>query len=135
MNVSRYGPLFRTNILGSKTVISTDPDVNFQIFRQENTCFESGYPDMFYKVFGRDNLFMDAVSLHKYVQKIATELLGTEGLKRTMIGVMDRAIRDHFILKASQGRSFDVRKEVDSVSYITYLLHLSIDQFKLQLIN
>uniref|UniRef100_A0A1J3GBD9 Cytochrome P450 708A2 n=1 Tax=Noccaea caerulescens TaxID=107243 RepID=A0A1J3GBD9_NOCCA len=118
--MTRYGPLFRTNILGSKTVISTDPDVNFQIFRQENTCFESGYPDIFYKVFGRDTLFMDAVNLHKYVKKISTEILGTEGLKRTMIGVMDRAIRDHFTSKASQG-SFDVRKEVTSLvlAYMT----------------
>ncbi|CAA7045213.1 unnamed protein product [Microthlaspi erraticum] len=116
----RYGPLFRTNILGSKTVISTDPDVNLQIFRQENTCFEPGYPDIFFKVFGKDNLFMKEVTFHKYLQKITTELIGSEGLKRTMIGVMDRAIRDHFLLKASQG-SFDVRKEVDNLvlAYMT----------------
>ncbi|CAA7045207.1 unnamed protein product [Microthlaspi erraticum] len=116
----RYGPLFRTNILGSKTVISTDPDVNFQIFRQENTCFEIGYPDIFFKVFGKDNLFGKDVNIHKYLQKITTGFIGSEGLKRTMIGVMDRAVRDHFILKASQG-SFDVRKEVDSLvlAYMT----------------
>ncbi|CDY16450.1 BnaA08g03170D [Brassica napus] len=45
----RYGPLFRTNILGSRTVISTDTDVIFEIFRQENQSFVQSYPDVFVK--------------------------------------------------------------------------------------
>lgn len=125
MSVSRYGPLFRTNIFGSKTVISTDPDVNFQIFRQENTSFETGYPDIFSKVYGKDNLFFKDLNVHKYIKKVTMDLIGSEGLKRTMIGIMDKAIRDHFISKASQG-SFDVMKEVNSVIKSTYRLYLSI---------
>ncbi|KFK39962.1 hypothetical protein AALP_AA3G311900 [Arabis alpina] len=45
----RYGPLFRTNILGSNMVISTDSDVIFEIFRQENKSFVLSYPEIFVK--------------------------------------------------------------------------------------
>jgi len=123
MNLSRYGPLFRTNIFGSKTVVSTDPDVIHQIFRQENTSFELGYPDIFVKVFGKDNLFLKEVFIHKYLQKITMQILGSEGLKQTMLGNMDKATRDHIRSIASQG-SFNVRKEVENVS-----LHIFIFVF------
>uniref|UniRef100_A0A1J3JFB5 Cytochrome P450 708A2 n=2 Tax=Noccaea caerulescens TaxID=107243 RepID=A0A1J3JFB5_NOCCA len=126
----RYGPLFRTNIFGSKTVISTDPDVNFQIFRQENTCFEIGYPDIFSKVYGKDNLFFKDLNIHKYIKKVTMDLIGPEGLKRTMIGIMDKAIRDHFISKASQG-SFDVMKEVHSL-VLAYMTPELISNLKLE---
>ncbi|KAG7590589.1 Cytochrome P450 [Arabidopsis suecica] len=116
----RYGLLFRTNIFGSKTVVSADPDVINQIFRQENTSFGLGYPDILVKVFGKDNLFLKEVFIHKYLQKVTMQIIGSEGLKQTMIGNMDKATRDHFRLKASQ-RSFNVRKEVENliVAYMT----------------
>ncbi|CAE5964575.1 unnamed protein product [Arabidopsis arenosa] len=116
----RYGLLFRTNIFGSKTVVSTDPDVINQIFRQENTSFGLGYPDILVKVFGKDNLFLKEVFIHKYLQKITMQIIGSEGLKQTMIGNMDKATRGHFRSKASQG-SFNVRKEVENliVAYMT----------------
>lgn len=132
MNFSRYGPLFRTSIFGSKTVVSTDPDVNFNIFREESTSFEAGYPDIFVKVFGKDNLFLQGVNVHKYLKKLTMQLIGPETLKQTMIGYIDKAIHDHFRLKASQG-SFDVRKGVEDVS-----LHIFInlaEQFQIELIN
>ncbi|XP_020865762.1 cytochrome P450 708A2 [Arabidopsis lyrata subsp. lyrata] len=116
----RYGLLFRTNIFGSKTVVSADPDVINQIFRQENTSFGLGYPDILVKVFGKDNLFLKEVFIHKYLHKVTMQIIGSEGLKQTMIGNMDKATRDHFRLKASQG-SFNVRKEVENliVAYMT----------------
>lgn len=134
MNPSRYGPLFRTNIFGSKTVVSTDPDANFQIFRQENTSFEQGYPEILVAVFGKDNLFLNGLDMHKYLKTITMQLVGSEGLKRTMIGNMDKAIHDHLRLKASQG-SFDVRKEVESVSLDIFICLLSVDQLQLELMN
>lgn len=97
-------------------MVSTDPDVNLQIFRQENTFFELGYPDIFLKVFGKDNLFLKEENI-KYLKKITMQIIGAEGLKQTMIRTMDKATRDLFRLKASQG-SFDVRKEVDHVSLL-----------------
>lgn len=110
----RYGPLFRTNILGSKTVFSTDQEINFEIFRQENKSFVFSYPDMFVKVLGKDNLFFKTGNIHKFIKQITLHLLGAEGLKRKMIGHIDQATREHLRSRASEG-AFNVRDAVSKV--------------------
>ncbi|CDP21658.1 unnamed protein product, partial [Coffea canephora] len=45
--ISRYGPIFRTNILGQSVVISTDAEVNYRVFQQENNGFELCYSESF----------------------------------------------------------------------------------------
>lgn len=106
--------MFRTNIFGSKTVFSTEPDVIFEIFRQENKSFALGYPDMFVKVLGKDNLFFKPGDIHKHLKQITQHLLGAESLKQKMIGNMDQEIRNHLRLKASESR-FDVKDTVLNV--------------------
>ncbi|KAJ0233382.1 hypothetical protein HA466_0283460 [Hirschfeldia incana] len=116
----RYGPLFRTNILGSRTVISTDADVIFEIFRQENQSFVQAYPDVFVKVLGKDNVFFKTGDAHKNIKHTTMHLIGSEGLKRKMIGLMNRTTREHLRWKASQG-AFNLRHAVSTliVAYIT----------------
>ncbi|KAJ4890768.1 hypothetical protein Rs2_30516 [Raphanus sativus] len=116
----RYGPLFRTNILGSRTVISTDADVIYEIFRQENQSFVQSYPDIFVKVLGKDNVFFKKGDIHKHIKHATMHLIGSEGLKRKLIGFMNRTTREHFKLKASQG-AFNLRHAASDmvVSYIT----------------
>lgn len=116
INVSRYGSLFRTNILGSNTVISTDADVIFEILRQENKSFVLSYPDVFNKVVGKDNLFFKTGDIHKHIKQTTLHLIGSEALKRKMIGSINQATREHLRLKASEG-TFDLKDAVSSVSY------------------
>ncbi|CAA7017278.1 unnamed protein product [Microthlaspi erraticum] len=112
--MSRYGPLFRTNLFGSNTVVLTEPDVIFEVFRQENKSFMLSYPSAIVKPFGKDNLFLEHGGIHKQLKQITLQLLGSEGLKRNMIRDMDRATRDHLRSKASQG-SFDAKDAVKSL--------------------
>ncbi|CAA7032567.1 unnamed protein product [Microthlaspi erraticum] len=116
----RYGSLFRTNIMGSKTVISTDSDVIFEIFRQENQSFVLSYPDIFVKVIGKDNLFFKTGNIHKHIKKTTMHLIGSAGLKRNMIGTMNQATREHLRWKASEG-AFDLKDAVSNLitSYMT----------------
>ncbi|XP_009140449.1 cytochrome P450 708A2-like [Brassica rapa] len=118
--MQRYGSLFRTNIMGSKTVICTDSDVIFEIFRQENQSFEHSYPDVFVKVLGKDNLFFKTGDIHKHLKKTTMHLIGSEGLKINMIRSMNQATRQHLNWKASEG-TFDLRDAVSSLisSYMT----------------
>ncbi|KAH0865804.1 LOW QUALITY PROTEIN: hypothetical protein HID58_083015 [Brassica napus] len=74
----RYGPLFRTNILGSRTVISTDADVIYEIFRQENQSFIQSYPDIFVKVLGKDNVFFKTGDIHRHIKHATMHLIGSE---------------------------------------------------------
>ncbi|WZZ07958.1 hypothetical protein YC2023_093879 [Brassica napus] len=111
----RYGPLFRTNILGSRTVISTDTDVIFEIFRQENQSFVQSYPDVFVKT-----MCSSRQETSTSISNITMHLIGSEGLKRKMIGFMNRTTREHLRWKASEG-AFNLRHAVSTliVSYIT----------------
>nr|KYP67257.1 Cytochrome P450 87A3 [Cajanus cajan] len=39
--MKRYGPIFKTNLVGRPVVVSTDPDLNYFIFQQEGQVFQS----------------------------------------------------------------------------------------------
>ncbi|CAA0384522.1 unnamed protein product [Arabidopsis thaliana] len=107
----RYGPLFRTNILGVKTVVSTDKDVNMEILRQENKSFILSYPDGLMKPLGKDSLFLKIGNIHKHIKQITLHLLSSEGLKRKILKDMDRVTREHLSSKAKTGR-LDVKDTV-----------------------
>ncbi|KAF2598340.1 hypothetical protein F2Q68_00007092 [Brassica cretica] len=110
----RYGSLFRTNILGVKTVVS-DMDVNMDILRHENKFFSLSYPDGLVKPLGEDSLFFKTENIHKHIKHISMRLLGSENLKQKIIKDMDRVTQEHLSLKANQER-FDVKDAVSSVN-------------------
>ncbi|KAG2242796.1 hypothetical protein Bca52824_095369 [Brassica carinata] len=101
----RYGPLFRTSILGVNTVISTDMDVNLDILRHENKWFSEAIGE---------SMFLKTGNIHKHIKQICMRLLGSENLKRKIIKDMDRVTCQHLSLKAGQGR-FDLRDLVSSL--------------------
>ncbi|KAG2242795.1 hypothetical protein Bca52824_095368 [Brassica carinata] len=110
----RYGPLFRTSILGVNTVISTDMDVNLDILRHENEYFNLSYPDGLVKPLGKESMFLKTGNIHKHIKKICMRLLGSENLKRKIIKDMDHVTCEHLNLKAGQ-RRVDLRDLVSSL--------------------
>ncbi|EOA11989.1 hypothetical protein CARUB_v10012710mg, partial [Capsella rubella] len=110
----RYGPLFRKNILGVKTIVSTDKDVNMEILRQENKSFILSYPDGLAKPLGKDSLFFKIGNIHKHMKQLTLRLLSSEGLKQKILKDMDRVTREHLYSNASKGR-FDVKEAVSSL--------------------
>lgn len=121
--------MFRTNILGVKTVISTDMDVNMEILRQENESFIFSYPDGLVKPLGKDSMFFKTGNIHKNIKQISLLLLGSENLKQRILKDMDHVTREHLSLKAGQG-SFNVRAAVSSV-LLSFFEHLLVfDQFQ-----
>lgn len=118
--------------MGSKTVIATDPDVIFEIFRQENKSFVPSYPDIFAKVLGKDNLFLKSGNFHKHIKQTTMHLLGWEGLKQKMIGSMNQAVQEHLNLKANDG-TFAVGEAASNVSLhiLDFCFFFLFDQFQL----
>ncbi|CAH8255736.1 unnamed protein product [Arabidopsis lyrata] len=98
------GSLFRTSILGSKTIVSTDPEVNFEILKQDNRGFIMSYPEALVRIFGKDNLFFkQGKDFHRYMRQIALQLLGPERLKQRFIQQIDIATREHLKSVSFQG--------------------------------
>lgn len=117
----RYGPLFRTSILGVNTVISTDMDVNLDILRHENEYFNLSYPDGLVKPLGKESMFLKTGNIHKHIKKICMRLLGSENLKRKIIKDMDHVTCEHLNLKAGQ-RRVDLRDLVSSVIFLSFFI-------------
>ncbi|XWS35743.1 hypothetical protein CRYUN_Cryun20dG0022400 [Craigia yunnanensis] len=43
----RYGPMFRTSLVGKKIIVSIDSEVNYNIFQQENKLFLVWYTEFY----------------------------------------------------------------------------------------
>lgn len=81
----RYGPIFKTSLVGRPVVVSTDPDVNQLVFQQEGRLFQSWYPDTFTKVFGEQNVGSIHGHLYKYLRNMVLTLVGPENLKEKLL--------------------------------------------------
>ncbi|XP_019096711.1 PREDICTED: cytochrome P450 708A2-like, partial [Camelina sativa] len=131
--MSKYsgGSLFRTNILGSKTIVSTDPEVNFEILKQDNMCFVMSYPEALVTIFGKDNLFFkQGKDFHRYMRQIALQLLGHECLKQRFIQKIDQATREHLKAISFQG-VLDVKNTVGRL-ILEQMVQLIISDIKLE---
>ncbi|KAK7814333.1 cytochrome p450 708a2 [Quercus suber] len=91
--MDRYGPIFKTNLVGRPVVISTDPDLNYFIFQQEGVLFQSWYPDTFTEIFGRQNVGSLHGFLYKYLKNMVLNLFGPESLKKMLPEVEQAANR------------------------------------------
>uniref|UniRef100_A0A3Q7HI15 Cytochrome P450 n=1 Tax=Solanum lycopersicum TaxID=4081 RepID=A0A3Q7HI15_SOLLC len=77
----RYGPIFRTSLVGRLVIVSTDPDFNYFIFQQEGKLFQSWYPYTFTEIFGRQNVGSLHGFMYKYLKNMVLNLFGPESLK------------------------------------------------------
>ncbi|XP_057775731.1 cytochrome P450 87A3-like [Salvia miltiorrhiza] len=78
--MQKYGPVFKTSLVGQAMIVSTDADLNYFIFQKEGELFESWYPDTFTKIFGTQNLSNLHGFLFKYVKNMVLNLVGSERL-------------------------------------------------------
>lgn len=85
----RYGTLFRTNIVGKSVVISTDPDINYYIFQQEDKYFQCSYTESFSKILGEQSLLAYHGVIHKYLKNLILNLVGPEKLRQKLLPEMD----------------------------------------------
>ncbi|XP_075518000.1 cytochrome P450 87A3-like isoform X1 [Primulina tabacum] len=85
--VFRYGPIFKTSLVGRPVIVSTDADLNNFIFKQEGKLFQSWYPDTFTEIFGRQNVGSMHGFMYKYLKNMVLNLFGQESLKKMLLEV------------------------------------------------
>ncbi|KAJ4829735.1 hypothetical protein Tsubulata_020747, partial [Turnera subulata] len=85
--IQRYGPIFRTNLLGRGVVVSADPVFNHYLYQQEGISVEMWYLDTFSKVFGQSGESRTNATgiVHKYARSLILTHFGSENLKRTLL--------------------------------------------------
>ncbi|XVF73271.1 hypothetical protein PTKIN_Ptkin12aG0188500 [Pterospermum kingtungense] len=92
--MQKYGPVFRTNIVGKNLIVSTDPEINYHIFQQENKSFILLYAESFMKIFGKESLLAHHGNVHKYLKNLVLRIVSPENLKAKLLGGMDEATRN-----------------------------------------
>ncbi|OMO93114.1 Cytochrome P450 [Corchorus olitorius] len=93
--MKRYGAVFRTSLVGQKVIVSTDPEINYEIFQQENKSFLLSYTESFLEIFGQESLVKHHGMLHKYLKNLVLHLVSPENLKRNLLPEMDKATHKH----------------------------------------
>ncbi|XP_022737206.1 cytochrome P450 87A3-like [Durio zibethinus] len=91
--MKRYGPIFKTNLVGRPVIVSADPDLNYFVFLQEGQLFQSWYPDSFTEIFGRQNVGSLHGFMYKYLKNMVLNLFGPESLKKMLPEVEITACR------------------------------------------
>ncbi|GAA0170488.1 oxygenase [Lithospermum erythrorhizon] len=92
--MEKYGPIFRTSIVGRPVIMSADSDLNYFIFQQEGQLFQSWYPDTFTEIFGRQNVGSLHGFMYKYLKNMVLNLFGPESLKKMLPEVEEAANRN-----------------------------------------
>ncbi|KAK1374790.1 hypothetical protein POM88_030983 [Heracleum sosnowskyi] len=62
--IKRYGPIFRTSLVGRPLIVTADPDFSHYVFQHEGELFQSWYPDTFTEIFGKQNVVEKAARRH-----------------------------------------------------------------------
>ncbi|KAF8379436.1 hypothetical protein HHK36_028871 [Tetracentron sinense] len=102
--MDKYGPLFRTNLLGKPVVISTDREINRFIFQQEERLFQTWYVESFTEILGQESVIVLHGFIYKYLKNLMLTLLGPDNLKTRLLPEVEHTTQKHLKMWASQGR-------------------------------
>lgn len=90
---ARYGPIFKTSLVGHPVVVSADEELNHMVFQQEGQLFQSWYPDSFVEILGRDNVGEQQGAMFKYLKNMVLRYFGPESLREsTMLRDVEGAV-------------------------------------------
>ncbi|KAK1560148.1 hypothetical protein Q3G72_022867 [Acer saccharum] len=101
--IAQYGPLFRAGLLGQRMVVSTDPETNFSMFKQENPDLLLWYGGSFEEMIGDEKLLASHGSIHKYMKNLILSFVGPESLRTKLLHQMDVATQRHLHSWATDG--------------------------------
>ncbi|XP_048556867.1 cytochrome P450 87A3-like [Triticum urartu] len=90
--LTRYGPIFKTSVVGHPVVVSADEELNHMVFQQEGELFQSWYPDSFVEILGRDNVGEQKGTMFKYLKNMVLRFFGPESLKESILRDVQRAV-------------------------------------------
>nr|CAB3487755.1 unnamed protein product [Digitaria exilis] len=89
----RYGPIFKTNLVGNDLIVSLDPELNNYVFQQEERAFQIWYPESFMRILGDDNILSSVGSLHKLMRSLVLQVFGPENLRLVLLHDVQNAVK------------------------------------------
>lgn len=106
----RYGRIFRMNLLGKPTIVSTDPEFNRFILQSEGRLFENSCPTSIAEIMGRWSMLALAGDIHREMRSIAVNFMSNIKLRTYFLPDVDaQAVK---ILDSwKEGSTFSAQEE------------------------
>ncbi|KAG5222068.1 cytochrome P450 [Salix suchowensis] len=103
--MQKYGPIFKTSLVGRPIIVSTDNETNKYILQQEGTLVELWYLDSFAKVFSLEGeTRLSAIGrVHRYMRGITLNHFGVETLKESLLPKIEDLLHTNLSKWATQG--------------------------------
>ncbi|KAK6233401.1 hypothetical protein QUC31_005807 [Theobroma cacao] len=120
--IKKYGPVFKTSIMGSKMVVLTGQAGNRFVFNGGDHGLSCNQPTSVVRVLGKYSLFEMSGSRHKLVRGAITNFLKPESIQR-FLAKMDSLVQQQ-LLKELHGK--DSIKIVPLMKKITFNITCSI---------
>ncbi|XP_073047407.1 beta-amyrin 16-alpha-hydroxylase CYP87D16-like isoform X1 [Primulina eburnea] len=103
--MKRYGPIFRTNVAGRPVVITTDPEFNHFLLRQDGKLVDTWSMDTFAEVFDQASQ-----SSRKYTRNLTLNHFGIEALRGKLLPQMHAMVQKTLSTWSSR-ESVEVKSE------------------------
>ena len=76
--ICRYGKIFKSNIFGGPTIVSTDARFNRFVMQNQGRLFETSYPESVEGILGEWSVLTLTGELHKEMRSIALNFLSSD---------------------------------------------------------
>jgi cytochrome P450 family 26 subfamily A len=119
-NDFRYGPIFRTNLIGEDLIVSLDPELTNLVFQQEEKMFQIWYPESMMRIMGADCIIATLGSFHKHLRSLVLRLFGPENLRLVLLRDVQRMARAS-LLSWFHHPSIELKKETSRVRHCKHL--------------
>uniref|UniRef100_A0A804M1P9 Uncharacterized protein n=1 Tax=Zea mays TaxID=4577 RepID=A0A804M1P9_MAIZE len=91
--LERYGPIFRTSVVGEDLIVSLDPELSRRALQEEERAFQIWYPPSFLRVLGADSTVSALGPLHRHIRALVLRLFGPESLRLVLLRDVPRSAR------------------------------------------
>lgn len=113
---SLYGRVFRTNILGSEVIVSTDAEVNKVILQNQGNVFVPAYPKSIRELMGEHSILQMNGNLHRKVHSLIAGFLRSPLLKSRITADIQRSVT-HCLASWNHQPLIYVQDEVKKITF------------------
>ncbi|KAJ7953070.1 Cytochrome P450 [Quillaja saponaria] len=118
---SLYGKVFRTSILGTPVIVSTDPDVNKAVLQNQGNIFIPAYPKSIQELMGKHSILQMNGNLHRKVHALIGGFLRSPQLKARITKEIENSVKHCFsnwkITTAGHSHLIYVQDEVKKITF------------------
>lgn len=121
--MSRYGHVFKTNIFGQPTIITTTAESNQFVFQNEGRLFKCAYPAGFVNIVGKYNILQTHGSMHKTLRQLSLNLVGFENLKDRLLPDVETQVMRN-LSRWEDGSVINLKDEAANMTFIMLMNRL-----------